>query len=129
MNEKKLLAALRAKFRSPSDMMRTLGLDVSLLDSENKTMTIEEILEAISGLGEEDRLELMARLNGSSEAGGMDEPEPFATGGRPRPGGSMDPLERQAADRRRRAYAHDTSAAATADFAKRYPDAAKIGFA
>lgn len=59
---------------------------------------------------------------GYATAEAEDEPAPFATGGRPRPGGEMDPI-RRAEDRRAR-YALDS--AATSGFHQKFPNAGKL---
>jgi hypothetical protein len=146
----KFEAALRAKFKTPQDALRCLGLDESLLNGENndkrsksmarriardqESMTVDDLVTAIEALSEEERLELMNLLQGSGEdarGGGRDRRRArdaeWNMEGRPKVGpneeqGGLE-RDRDAQDRRRRV---GMDSAQVADFARRFPDAARI---
>jgi hypothetical protein len=150
MRTDKFTAALRAKYRTPADALRALGIDENILDDNNRSdnmarstsrdqaMTVDDLVEAIESLPEEERLELKYRLNG--EGAGEDtlrgggrarrraRDAEWNTEGRPKVGPTEEVrgLERDredAQDRRRRV---GMDSAAVASFAKRFPNAARI---
>jgi hypothetical protein len=70
-------AAMRAKFKTPQDALRCLGIDENILNPDSRSdkmkrardqeaSTVDEILDMIDRLSEEQRLELMNSLNGTS---------------------------------------------------------------
>jgi hypothetical protein len=126
----KLRDALRRKFKTPADAMKALGLDESLLaydlkedteSSKGAAMTGDEevsprdkfdkwLAYVASKLSDSDWLEykqlLCASVEEEDDDTANDEPNPFP--GRPRPGGSIDPLKAsdRAIARRRAPPAH-----------------------
>jgi hypothetical protein len=123
-------------------------LDESLLERNNTVATkykiardqssVDELVAMINELSEEDRLQLMSKLQGEAEGSEVTGDDPPEFPGRPQTGGGMDPIMGRSdeprdrkpwlgADDRAPRYRLSTDAE-KASFAKRFPGAAKIGF-